>query len=55
MVLSLGIEALLIVVGGLRVPEDNAQIAPVILWPAADTWVKPGNSDLRALRVLCGE
>lgn len=29
--LSLGIEAALIIFGGLRVPENNAQIAPVIL------------------------
>ena len=31
MVLSLGVEASLIIFGGLRVPEDNAKIAPVIL------------------------
>ncbi len=30
-VLSLGVEAALIIFGGLRVPENNAQIAPVIL------------------------
>jgi hypothetical protein len=31
LVLSLGIEASLIVFGGLRVPADNAKIAPIIL------------------------
>jgi len=30
-ILSLSIEASLIIFGGLRVPENNAQIAPVIL------------------------
>ncbi|MFQ6022584.1 MAG: hypothetical protein ACE5NW_07680 [Acidiferrobacterales bacterium] len=29
--LSLGIEASLIIFGGLRVPQNNAQIAPIIL------------------------
>lgn len=29
--LSLGVEASLIIFGGLRVPEDNAKIAPLIL------------------------
>lgn len=39
--LSLGIEALLIVVAPLRVPDDNAVIAPVILTipPVLAAWI----------------